>query len=444
MRRSLAQRTNEDSAISVTLPDTMRTTLPPKPFCTNFGHVAAVPHESLRFPISAAATVPSTVPEHTYSGASTAPVPHATAATRVPAAQSPSVARLDSIQALRGLAAAFVVVYHSGLALGGADAPALNWLTDNVIKRGHAGVDVFFVISGFIIAWVAVLARPQPERPLSFMIRRCCRLAPPYWTMSAIHALLLNPVTPAVFAASLAFLPTATGHAPYYGYPALYVGWSLNYELAFYAAFALGLLLAGRRALLVVLGGFALTTLVLPWWRFGALAADPAQGYPFATPWLAMASNPLVLEFLLGCGLAWAYGRWRHLLTPAIAVGMLATGCAAFALSLPLVGPDFSLAGRGLPAAALLAGAVAAEHAGVLRVPRVLVWLGELSYALYLTHPTVIEGVKRLMPELAPGQTALQLLRFAIDAGLALALALLLHRWVELPGIAAGRRLARR
>ncbi|WP_455285204.1 acyltransferase family protein [Cupriavidus necator] len=353
------------------------------------------------------------------------------------------MARLDSIQALRGLAAAFVVIYHSGLALGGADAPVLGWLTDNVIKRGHVGVDVFFVISGFIIAWVAVLARPRPERPVSFIVRRLFRLAPPYWTMTAIHALLLNPVTPAVFAASLAFLPTSTAQAPYYGYPALYVGWSLNYELAFYAAFALGLLLAGRRALLVLLGVFALATLMLPWWRFGTLVADPAQGYPFVSPWLALASNPLVLEFLLGCLLAWAYARWRHLLTPAIALAMLATGCAAFALSLPLVGADFSLLGRGLPAALLLAGAVAAEHAGVLRVPRALVWLGELSYALYLTHPTVIEGVKRLMPALTPDQTGLQLLRFAIDAALATGLALLLHRWVELPGIAAGRRLAR-
>ncbi|SOZ15368.1 putative acyltransferase [Cupriavidus taiwanensis] len=395
--------------------------------------------------------MPSTIPENSFPAAGTASAPNTAAApgtAALPAARprtasSPSIARLDSIQALRGLAAALVVLYHSGLTLGGANAPVLNWLTHHVIKRGHVGVDVFFVISGFIIAWVAVLARPRPERPLSFMVRRLCRLAPPYWTMSAIHALLLNPVTPALFAASLAFLPTSTSHAPYYGYPALYVGWSLNYELAFYAVFALGLLLAGRSALLVVLGVFALFTLVLPWWRFGTLVADPAQGYAFASPWLAMVSNPLVLEFLLGCALAWAYARWRHLLTPASALALLALGSAAFALSLPLVGPDFSLAGRGLPAALLVAGVVAAEHTGMLHVPRALIWLGELSYALYLTHPTVIEAVKRLMPELSPDQTAMQLLRFAIDAGLALALAWLLHRWVELPGIAAGRRLAR-
>lgn len=355
-----------------------------------------------------------------------------------------SIPTLDSIQALRGLAAAYVVVYHSGLTLGGPDAPVLAWITANFIKRGHVGVDVFFVISGFIIAWVAVLAKGRPEKPLAFVIRRCCRLAPPYWAMSVLHSLLLNPVTPAVMAASLAFLPTSTEHAPFYGYPALYVGWSLNYEMAFYAAFALGLWLAGRRALQVVLAIFAVTTVVLPLWRFGSLTADPAQGYPFAWPWVAMISNPLVLQFALGCVLAWAYARWRQFLTRRIALAMLAIGTACFLASLPIVQPEFHLAGRGLPAAALLAGAVAAEHAGVLRVPRSLVWLGELSYALYLTHPTVIEGVKRLLPEPTPDQYLLQLARFTLDAALALFLAILLRHWVELPGIAAGRRLARR
>ncbi|MGO4327444.1 acyltransferase family protein [Cupriavidus sp. 2TAF22] len=351
---------------------------------------------------------------------------------------------MDSIQALRGLAAAYVLVYHSGLRLGGEHAPLLGWLTENVIKRGHVGVDVFFVISGFIIAWVAVLARTQPEPTLSFAIRRVCRLAPPYWFMSVLHALTLNPVSPGLFAASLAFIPSAPQDAPYFGYPALYVGWSLNYEMAFYAVCALGLMLAGRRALLVMAAVFAVTTLALPWWRFGAVDLDPAHAYPFASAWLSMIANPLVLEFALGCALAWLYARTRHRLTRGVATVLLALGVAGFSASLVLVEPEFSLGGRALPAGALLFGAVAAEHAGVLRVPRMLVWLGELSYALYLTHPTVIEAVKRLMPELAPGQMGWQLARFAIDAALALGLAMLLHRWVEQPAMAAGRRLARR
>lgn len=353
-----------------------------------------------------------------------------------------NLATLDSIQALRGLAAAYVVVYHSGLTLTGH--PAVDWFTANVIKRGHVGVDVFFVISGFIIAWVAVLGRAHPEGPLPFMVRRVFRLAPPYWVMSVVHALLVNPVTPGLMAASLAFLPSEVAHPPYFGYPALYVGWSLNYEMAFYAAFAAGLWLAGPHAVWVVLAIFAFTMVALPWWRFGAVVADPAYAYPFASPWVAMVANPLVSEFLLGCVLAGAYARWRERLTRPVALCLLAGGTAWFLASLVWTRPDFSVVGRGLPAGALLAGAVAAEHVGMLRVPRSLVWLGELSYALYLVHPTVIEGIKRMFPELAPAQTALQLSRFVVDVTLALVLALLLHRWVEQPAMAVGRRLARR
>ncbi len=70
------------------------------------------------------------------------------------------------------------------------------------------------------------------------------------------------------------------GARAYYGYPALYVGWSLNYEMAFYGAFALGLWVAGRRALWVVVALFAAFTLVLPWWRFGAPVATPRRAIP--------------------------------------------------------------------------------------------------------------------------------------------------------------------
>ena len=77
---------------------------------------------------------------------------------------------LQSIQALRAFAALYVVVFHSGLALAHANIPVLAWLTTHVIKRGHVGVDVFFIISGFIIAWVAILGPKGPEPPGAFLI----------------------------------------------------------------------------------------------------------------------------------------------------------------------------------------------------------------------------------------------------------------------------------
>ncbi|MGC5804849.1 acyltransferase [Ralstonia pseudosolanacearum] len=349
-------------------------------------------------------------------------------------------ASLQSIQALRGFSALYVVIFHSGLALAHADLPALAWLTEHVVKRGHVGVDVFFVISGFIIAWVAILGPKGPEPPGAFLIKRAFRLGPPYWLMSILHSAWLNPVSSGVLLTSLAFLPQANADAPYFGYPALYVGWSLNYEAFFYLLCALGLALFGRRALwLVTLGLFA-TTVIVPFWHGGVVLGDPEALYAWATPLQAMAANPLVLEFLLGAGLAWLYAAHRHRLTPARARLLLLAGVAAFVVSVIGPVPKFDLLLRGLPAGALLAGLVAMEHCGALRVPHVAVWFGELSYALYLVHPSVIEGMHRLVGVLAPEWIGAQLLHFGANLALTLLAAALLHRYVELPAIALGHR----
>lgn len=350
---------------------------------------------------------------------------------------------LQSIQALRGFAALYVVVFHSGLALAHADFPALAWLTTHVIKRGHVGVDVFFVISGFIIAWVAVLGQGRgkaPEPPGEFLVKRAFRLGPPYWLMSMLHAAWLNPVSTGVLLTSFAFLPQANVDAPYFGYPALYVGWSLNYEAFFYALCALGLALFGRRALWLVALALFTTTVIVPFWHSGVVLRDPEALYAWANPMQAMAANPLVLEFLLGAGLAWVYALHRHRLTPTIARVLLAVGLGVFLISVIGPAPKFDLFWRGLPAGALLAGLVAMEHCGALRVPRVAVWLGELSYALYLVHPSVIEATHRLVGVLAPEWIGSQLMLFALNLALTLVLATLLHRYVEQPSIAMGRR----
>ena len=215
--------------------------------------------------------------------------------------------------------------------------PALAWLTTHVIKRGHVGVDVFFVISGFIIAWVAILGPKGPETPGEFLVKRAFRLAPPYWLMSVLHSTWLNPVSTGVLLSSLAFLPQANVDAPYFGYPALYVGWSLNYEAFFYALCALGLALFGRRALWLVALVLFTTTIIVPFWHSGVVLRDPEALYTWATPLQAMAANPLVLEFLLGAGLAWLHAEHRHRLTPVMAHVLLAAGLGTFIVS--AIGP---------------------------------------------------------------------------------------------------------
>ena len=153
---------------------------------------------------------------------------------------------------------------------------------------------------------------------------------------------------------SLAFLPQANTDAPYFGYPALYVGWSLNYEVFFYALCAVGLALFGRRALAVVALGLFTTTVIMPFWHDGLVQRNPEALYDWATPLQAMAANPLVLEFLLGAGLGWLYAAHRHRLTPALARVLMVLGVTTFVLSVIGPVPKFDLVGRGLPAGALL------------------------------------------------------------------------------------------
>lgn len=360
---------------------------------------------------------------------------------RRPSCVNRTPSSLQSIQALRAFAALYIVVFHSGLALAHANIPVLAWLTTHVIKRGHVGVDVFFIISGFIIAWVAILGPKGPEPPGAFLIKRVFRLGPPYWLMSVLHSAWLNPVSTSALLTSLGFVPLANIDAPYLGYPPLYVGWSLNYEAFFYALCALGLLLFGRRALWLVALALFTTTVIVPFWHSDVVQQDPTAVYPWASPMQAMAANPLVMEFLLGAGLAWLYAAHRRHLTPVLARVLLTAGVAVFVISVVAPIPRFDVFGRGLPAGALLAGVVAMEHCGALRVPRVAVWLGELSFALYLVHPSVIEATHRLVGVLPPEWIGAQLALFSINLALTLALAVMLHRYVEQPSIALGRRL---
>ncbi|WP_295449170.1 acyltransferase [uncultured Thiodictyon sp.] len=350
---------------------------------------------------------------------------------------------LDSIQALRGLAALLVVMLHSELELTVPGLPVFDWVTEHVVQRGNAGVDIFFVISGFIIAWIAVLGRAAPEGPLEFAVRRFFRVAPVYWLLSAVYVSLFNPLGWTGLMTSLAFLPTDAQSAPLYGSPALFVGWSLNYEVFFYAV-CMGALFAGRRALVIVAAVLFFTTLVVPAVRFGYIDLDPAHSYPFAGVYWRMIANPLILEFLLGCATAWLFAKTRERLTPAIAGWLLAVGVTAFCLSLVIVYAPFSLVWRGLPAVLLLFGALAVEQTGLLPIPRWSVRLGALSYGLYLAHPLIIEGLKHLTTPLAPTAIGLQLIRFAVILGLGLGLAALVHRYLEGPSIVLGRCVAKR
>ncbi|TIV73797.1 MAG: acyltransferase, partial [Mesorhizobium sp.] len=155
---------------------------------------------------------------------------------------------IHSIQYLRGLAACAVVCFHVSEQFGGP------------FDVGAAGVDVFFVISGFIM-WVTTAGRPA--NPWRFMGRRITRIAPLYWIVTLLTAMgiLMKPqffydhfFSVANFVGSLFFLPVLQEDALH---PIVVQGWTLCYEMMFYLVFTLVLFLGERWRFGVLVGALA-------------------------------------------------------------------------------------------------------------------------------------------------------------------------------------------
>ncbi|MBV9995274.1 MAG: acyltransferase [Caulobacteraceae bacterium] len=321
-----------------------------------------------------------------------------------------------SVQYLRAAAALAVVVFHSLEA------------TPAKFPVGAAGVDVFFVISGFIM-WT--LTESGESSPTSFIWRRLARVAPPYWVATLLvvavatlrpHFLWMPGFSPADIVRSLLFIPfqDAWGKPS----PVLIQGWTLDYEMFFYALFAASLIAPRRRRLVIFSGLIALLITA-------GLLAKPSG------PAAAVYTSLMLAEFLAGVwlGRLWTAGSLPRSAPLGLALALL--GLAAFALEQVLgvgEGPLRTLY-WGLPALALVSGALMLEGAGFVRLWRVPKAVGDGSYSIYLFHVFVVALGYRVLPE---GPTALRVAATVIASAAA---GWLLYIFLERPLTAAVRRL---
>ena len=338
-----------------------------------------------------------------------------------PAQHAPT---LLSIQVLRGVAALAVTFVHIQEQLvhryGVAGA-----LPD--LSLGFAGVDLFFVISGFIMVYTSERLFGQSDAPRRFFLRRLARIVPLYWLISAILLVYILAsyrdlgsanVSYDWMAASFFFYPYPRPNGdltPLHG-----VGWTLDYEMFFYAVFAVTLLLSQRRAVGVVCALFA--------GLVGLRLAVPQLPLP-----LAFWSDPIILEFVLGLLIALALREHGPLPQP-VAQGLVLAGVALFAASVTWDWSDVPrLVKWGCPSALLVAGlTLRGQPVRASAAWRVLGALGDASYALYLVHPLAIIAPRWLLSHLLDPGTA-PLTYSAIVLVVAIALAFIVHYLFEQP-----------
>lgn len=298
--------------------------------------------------------------------------------------QQKTTQRYDTIQVLRFVAAAIVLVTHSTFYIRDRFDP-----TFPVWHPGESGVDIFFVISGFVMV---VALHGRTVRWDDFLVRRAIRIVPMYWLATTFNLIVLLAIPSLILHSTLdwgyvgksyLFIPAkaADGTAE----PLLGVGWTLLFEAFFYVVLAAALLL---RANIYYFSTAVLVGLALVW---------PFRGQDW--PDILFYANPIVLEFLYGMLIArFAAGRSVPL---SVGIGIIAVGAVLFYFGTSSSIPNFISVG--LPAATVILGAVLIDRRVSAYIPGWLIVLGSASYSIYLFHPLVAPIVPEVMSRLQVG-----------------------------------------
>ncbi len=290
----------------------------------------------------------------------------------------------------------------------------------------QAGVDLFFVISGFIM-WQTT-ARGGIG-PAGFLWKRITRVMPLYWvaTLLMFPLMFISNTMSNGFAFSIADLGASLFCVPLNGpddwRPVYFPGWTINFEMLFYFIFAMCLVIGDkmRRATCLLLVLVALTSA-------GSLFE--------ASPTLRWYTAPMILEFGAGVIIAMYYAKGtiirREIAVGAIALGVVIVATCALRPAGDLVGSRLTT--FGVAAALIVFGAVFLERCGGIAHSSFCKFWGDASYSMYLTHMFAINAVAMFWISAGLWTTELSLWIYLIVAfAVSLATAACCYRLIETP-----------
>jgi peptidoglycan/LPS O-acetylase OafA/YrhL len=321
--------------------------------------------------------------------------------------------KFENIQALRGVAVLLVVIFHL------LSIEQKYWHNDYVFPKflilGNAGVDLFFVISGFVMIVVTKKQFQDFNAAQHFLYHRISRIFPLYWLFTGF-LLIIHLISPG----SVTSLPEHQDYVwksflllPQNQPPLLMNGWTLIHEMYFYLVLTL-FLLVPEKYLVKLLGCWGIFILI------GTLFL---YFYPkFNSPSFALVTHPLTLEFIAGCFVAklfFAGKRFHPILFLLLGIFLLLLNFTIFYLLSS--NPDVTVSdGRlrvlmfGIACGLLVYAAAVLEYKAKL-FPKFLINVGNSSYSIYLSHIFVLSTLGRIFAKL-PWQGAIFHLFFALMA----------------------------
>lgn len=343
-----------------------------------------------------------------------------------------------NVQILRGVAASLVVWYHLQAMLNGVFG------TDFDSPLGAIGVDIFFVISGFIMFY---RGHAGPERIPHFLISRFFRIVPLYWMgtifVVAVFLLGFHPngvhyLSPRIFVESMFFIPSEFENGRHD--LILVLGWTLMYELFFYALFALSFFTRSRVGSFFFVGAVLVGASVL---------GTQVEGWSHLQMYFL---SPITIEFLFGAVLGLTFARFptqaprRSILLGVSCLGLAAVMLVAFFqagwIDLGRFGARFLV--FGVPSFFIVLGVLLLEKANVRRDSGALIKWGDISYSLYLFHPLALQAsvkqAEQYLPNNPVGIVVASLIAFTVSILMALAI----YETIETRLVVLGKRVAKK
>ena len=309
--------------------------------------------------------------------------------------------KIDSIQVLRFFAAFSVMMVHLP-----------------VFGFGIWGVDIFFVISGFIMMYVT------ENNEKFFLLKRIFRIVPLYWILTlGVFALaifvpdVLNNTTANIvhLIKSLFFIPfdkNGTGH-----FPILFLGWTLNFEVIFYFLFSLSLVFFKENRMI------ACSIFIIIFLVFNKIFSE--KNFIFETY-----ANDIFIEFIFGMILFTIWKKYKNKISTNLSNHFI---CLAILLVSIFILNYYNFSrsvSYGLPS--LILAVYFLFFLNHLKFPKILVSLGDASYCIYLLHPYVIQFFYKIL-EINEYDIIIELVFTLIIFVIVFIVSLLIYKFIEFP-----------
>lgn len=351
--------------------------------------------------------------------------------------------RLELIQILRGLAAIMVIMYHSNY----WNDLFLKWLPfSGAFDYGWLGVDFFFVLSGFIITFIHLPDLKSGDNILPFLKKRFLRIFPIYWiaaSLALVYILFIRHGAPLSDGPkitrsvdSVVYILKSYLLIPQKANFFLGVAWTLSYEMLFYLIFATCIKLKFKLSLVVYISWIAL---IVVKYLFFRSSTNIYLNYIF---------NPIVIEFLIGCLVAYLFTLKKNYLSLSLFIGIALLLVVGFYFTSVVLHYPVSreyliwILLFGLTAGLLVWSAAVidnnSKYALKIPKPQILLLLGNASYSIYLIHDLFLRNYAKavhiiLLKLVNANNSFILYLDYLLFLSLTIITSFFFYQWVEKP-----------